>query len=205
MQELCECGCGNVTAIAKHSWKKIGQVKGKYMRFIHGHNGRVRPKPEPKPFNDPELVKRFWQNVIKHPDDGCWERTSRLSPLGYGRIKHNGEEIMAHRCSWMMMNGPIPKGMCVCHRCDNPKCVRPDHLFLGTQIDNIRDMHSKNRQRGPRGEKAALAVLTAELVTQIRTEYTAGGCTYRGLAAKYKVSGGTVNHLINRRTWKHIP
>lgn len=85
---------------------------------------------------------RFWQKVRK--SDGCWEWTARVSPEGYGEF-WDDRNVRAHRFSWSLVNGPIPDGLMVCHRCDNPRCVRPDHLFLGTNRENIRDMMAKGR------------------------------------------------------------
>lgn len=106
-----------------------------------------------KPVNDP--VTRFWENVRK--SDGCWEwtayRTTAKSQrhrgaVGYGRFMVTWRRvILAHRYSWELHNGLVPDGMVVCHHCDNPACVRPDHLFVGTQKDNIQDMLKKGRAR----------------------------------------------------------
>lgn len=97
---------------------------------------------------------RFWDRVRK--SDGCWEWMGNRMPRGYGLIsaeKPNGGSRLAHRVSWELHFGPIPKGLMVCHACDNPPCVRPDHLFLGTGLENSADMVSKGRQRKPRQTK----------------------------------------------------
>lgn len=110
-----------------------------------------------RPIRDP--VTRFWMYVKRADGDGCWEWTgqrsregaSRRRGAGYGQFMGTWTRIVqAHRYSWELHNGPIPGGMFVCHRCDNPGCVRPDHLFLGTPKDNTDDMVRKGRQvRGP--------------------------------------------------------
>ena len=94
------------------------------------------------------LKDRFWKHVVQ--GDGCWEWKGALDPKGYGRVAHNGKMVRAHRVAFALTYGPIPKGegyhgTCVLHHCDNPPCVRPDHLFLGTNTDNIRDRDSKRR------------------------------------------------------------
>lgn len=92
--------------------------------------------------------ERFWSKVSK--GDGCWEWQAGRLPTGYGRFSDKGVEYKAHRFSWALAHGAIPEGMLICHRCDNPRCVRPDHLFLGTNSDNQRDMVNKNRGRWKR-------------------------------------------------------
>ncbi len=95
------------------------------------------------------LEDRFWAFVVKGP--GCWTWTGATS-AGYGRIREGRagtRYIGAHRVSWELANGPIPDGLFVCHKCDNPPCVRPDHLFLGTAADNVADMIAKGRGRKP--------------------------------------------------------
>src|SRR5687767_4720826 len=89
------------------------------------------------------LSERFWEKVRK--TDGCWLWTASRNAKGYGQIMYQRRPIHAHRVSWQLANGPIPDGLCVLHRCDNPQCVNPGHLFLGTIVDNNRDMFAKGR------------------------------------------------------------
>ena len=86
----------------------------------------------------------FWRKVTK--SDGCWEWTGSCGAKGYGQVGVKGKNLRTHRVSWELTNGKIPEQLIVCHHCDNPKCVRPDHLFLGTNKDNTQDMLSKGRQ-----------------------------------------------------------
>ena len=88
-------------------------------------------------------MNRFWAKVCK--TNGCWTWTASKNPHGYGQIRLSGKLTLAHRVSWTIHNGVIPEGLFVLHICDNPPCVRPDHLFLGTQKDNIRDAVAKKR------------------------------------------------------------
>jgi hypothetical protein len=89
------------------------------------------------------MTERFWAYVQKTAS--CWVWTGTQSDNGYGRIWGKGRHIKAHRFSWELHNGPIPEGMHVCHKCDTPACVNPEHLFLGTASDNMRDMVAKGR------------------------------------------------------------
>ena len=95
----------------------------------------------------PTYEGHFWSLVNKTP--GCWEWIGRFGNAGYGQVKRNGKNKGAHRISYELTHGAIPAGLCVLHRCDNRKCVRPDHLFLGTKRDNTRDMIQKGRAKKP--------------------------------------------------------
>lgn len=97
-------------------------------------------------------MDRFWRKVNK--TETCWLWTGYIEKRGYGRFGYNYKTIEAHRMSWIIANGEIPEGMIICHECDNPSCVNPDHLFLGTHKDNTWDMVDKGRHGGSmRGKK----------------------------------------------------
>jgi hypothetical protein len=147
MIKLCECGCGQAVSFAPHTDPKKGWVKGQPLRFVNGHHtkGKVLQRVDP--------AIRFWKKVDKngpiHPVLGtaCWVWTGYKMPFGHGQLTISKDEscVLTHRFSWELHHGPIPEGIKVCHRCDNPPCVRPDHLFLGTQKDNIQDAIKKGR------------------------------------------------------------
>lgn len=88
---------------------------------------------------------RFWAKVQK--SDGCWEWTASFKQCGYGQFHYKGRNVVAHRVSWLLTYGEIPKGKVICHHCDNRKCVRPEHLFAGTQRQNLQDAYAKGRLR----------------------------------------------------------
>lgn len=146
-------------------------------------------------------------------ESGCWQWTGAALTSGYGLIQRQRGgrrvSILAHRLSWALSNGSIPLGMVVCHRCDNPGCVNPAHLFIGTDSDNSKDKVAKGRQA--RGEAIRLGMarsgrvaLTAEVVGQIRAEYATGEVSISALAAKYGVGFTTVHSVIHRTTWRDV-
>lgn len=146
-----------------------------------------------------EEQKRFWSKVEK--TDGCWIWRACLNNMGYGQVRARGIAHLAHRVSWELANGSIPDGLLVLHRCDNPPCVNPKHLSLGTARDNSDDRETKGRGRPPRGERCARAVLTIEKVRAIR----ARAAEDRGvLAAEFGVGRRTINQIIARVRWAHV-
>lgn len=156
---------------------------------------------------DPAL--RFWEKVqIRGPDD-CWEWIAAHYPSGYGKMLVDGRVVGAHRYSWMLHKGPIPRGTgahgwCVCHRCDNKRCVNPAHLFLGTHADNMADKVRKGRQGALRGERHSIAKLSDDDVRSIRHRYAEGGVTQTALAREFGVWPGTINYVIHRKFWTHV-
>jgi len=143
---------------------------------------------------------RFWKFVRKSVD--CWEWTGYKNKGGYGTFRLDGESIGAHRIAWILANGPIPDGLCVCHTCDNRACVNPAHLFLGTDTDNIRDRHNKGRT--VRGEQNGRAKLTTVQIIQLRELYASGNYTQRQLADLFKVVRSTVHKIVSAQKWAHL-
>lgn len=148
-------------------------------------------------------IERFWNQVDKSGD--CWVWVGAIISTGhpYGFFALNGTRVYAHRFAYEMANGPIPKGMVVCHKCDNPKCVRHDHLFLGTQADNVSDMMQKGRQ--PLGADCSSSKLTEQMVSDMRREHATGLHTYVELGKKYSINDNTVRRIVNGKLWKHLP
>lgn len=124
---------------------------------------------------------------------------------GYGAFWFGRKRVGTHRVAWLLCNGPIPSGLHVLHRCDTPACVNPDHLFLGTHQDNMRDRDAKGRcgARGQRGEKCPSHKLRLDDVTEIR-RMVAAGAQQTVLAARFGVHKATINDLVLRKTWAHI-
>lgn len=144
----------------------------------------------------------FWTHVKK--SRGCWEWLGCKFTGGYGRVRVSRTSCMvAHRKAWILTNGPIPHGMLVCHKCDNPSCVRPSHLFLGTHADNIHDCMKKNRRVDHSGEKHPMAILDNNSVLLIRAAH-ADGEIQTHIAKKHGVSPQVINHVVKRKTWRHV-
>lgn len=177
------------------------------------------------------VEERFWSKVKKERAKGCWNWTAGQIGDGYGEFHAFGER-RAHRVSWVLHFEEIPPGLSVLHKCDNPLCIRPDHLFLGTQQDNMTDMVNKGRQatgdksgarlypermaRGERhglrihpelaakGEKIGASKLTTSLVREIRIAYEQRIMDQRQLAQEYGVCQRTINCVVNRINWRHV-
>lgn len=151
--------------------------------------------------------ERFWSKVdTSGGPDACWPFRGRLSYDGYGLIKIAGKNTRTHRFSWALAHPdePIPPGIFVCHACDNPICVNPAHLWLGTNADNLADMVAKGRSFRPQGTLHNMAKLTDDQVRTIRARYAAGGVAQRRLAAEYGVSGRAILFVLQRKHWKHV-
>jgi len=142
----------------------------------------------------------FHTKYTKQPNDGCWLWEASRNKDGYGLTSVQGASVSAHRASYEIHVGKIPDGICVLHTCDVPACVRPDHLFLGTHTDNMRDMYAKGRQPDQRGEGNPNARLTENTVREIR----AAPGKQRTIAAKYGITHGMVSMIKNRKKWRHL-
>lgn len=186
----CQCGCGQLTPIAHQTDTKRGWIKNQPKRFVTGHHKR------------PDTVTRFWAKVDKRGPDECWEWTDFRDPFGYGKIGIDGKNKQAHRFSYELHYGSIAEGLCVCHHCDNPGCVNPAHLFLGTTDDNNKDRERKGR--GIQGSTHHHAVLTEAQVIEIRRKYVRRIVTYSALASEYGVAKSTIAGIIERKAWQHI-
>ena len=148
-------------------------------------------------------AKRFWRRWKEFPFHECWEWVGARDKRGYGNFSASRKRwVIAPRYSWFLTHGTIPDGLCVLHRCDNPGCVRPDHLFLGTHKDNSADMIAKNRQKRP--QKAKNWKLNYEKAELFRRLYT-DGTSIMDIAKKFGLSRGGVAKVISGERWKRSP
>ena len=167
--------------------------------------------------------ERFWSRVDKSGE--CWVWTAGRMSTGYGYFNFAKERRGAHRAAWEFTYGPIPDGLHVCHHCDNPPCVRPDHLFVGTRKDNMRDMLAKGREsqriwdgtqvrlmaegrarngnRKARGERHPFAKFTEVRVREVRAR-AATGESQRALAREFGVARNLIFMIVHRQIWRHV-
>lgn len=174
----------------------------------------------------PTVALRFWSKVFKSQQPSeCWVWMGARNHKGYGRFSTSHQHtFQSHRIAWMLCNGPIPAGMCVCHHCDNPPCCNPAHLFIGTVADNQADMKRKGRATGPknpvrgsghyahqhpelvlRGSKCGMAKLSESLVSEIRDRYSSRTVSMYQLGREYGVARTLIGMIIHRKIWRHVP
>jgi hypothetical protein len=160
---------------------------------------------------------QYFEQINSHPlfvdkgftltESGCMEyRGKRCIARGYKVKVVNGSRYLVHRLTWEQVNGPIPNNLCVLHKCDNPKCANPDHLFLGTRADNHKDMIRKGRNSGfsiTKGEAHPKSKLSESDVLNIRAKH-ATGYSVSQIAKQLNVSWNCINDVLSSRTWNHV-
>lgn len=164
-----------------------------------------------KPIKSDGISGRFWSKVNISEKKKCWNwkmgDTSKNPAQNYGRIWIDGIAYRAHRIAYKLFYNTDPGKMLVCHRCDNPRCCNPHHLFLGTHTDNQMDCEKKNRANKEKGEDRYNAILSDDDVRFIRKNYAfrgIGGMTGKELAKKFKIGRTMISAIVNRRRWKHV-
>lgn len=150
-----------------------------------------------------EDAERFWEKVAVGYADECWFWTGAMDERGVGQFWLHGEVVRAPRLAWSLANGqPFPEDLVACHRCDNPPCVNPAHIWPDTHQANVDDMTGK--QRHPHGETHGAAKVTAEMVRAIRAEAALGLLSQEAIGQKYGISKWQVSNIARRLQWEHI-
>ena len=145
-------------------------------------------------------IHNFWRKVNKNGPNGCWVWTAATKQAGYGMIGFKTKLCLAHRLSWELHNGPIPNGLCVLHKCDNPPCVNPNHLFLGSRKDNNLDKIKKGRSPNLKGSNSGRAVLIESQILEIR-ELLKTDLTQQEIGNLYGVSRSTIKEIKCGSNW----
>lgn len=184
------------------SWKNCSRpYHANDLCLMHGGR-RLRGTDMDRPYRgDITVTDRLWAKVEKLPGDGCWEWQAAGDGRGYGHMRINQRSEKAYRVSFALVNGPIPKGMEVCHACDNKKCVRPDHLFLGTHHENMLDAKAKGIMHP--GSRNGMAKLGDAQVLDL-LERATQGVRLRVEAERLGVSKECVRDIIYGRRWGHL-
>jgi len=148
------------------------------------------------------IGERFWSKVDKSPASGsCWVWKSSIHHKGYGQFRYNGGMKSSHRVAYELSFGKIPTGMSVLHKCDNPICVNPEHLFCGTHTDNMRDMCRKGRH----SRKKPMARMTASEVIECRRLYALGKATVKDLSKRFSLTFSGMYSVVFGTTWRELP
>ena len=147
---------------------------------------------------------------LKRSPNGCWEWQGCVGRFGHGQLNIGGRTVMAHRHAWRLRHGQIPIGLCVLHRCDNPPCCNPDHLFLGTRADNVADMDAKGRRGSSHGESNARSTIPDWLVDAVVRRYRRGGTTLKEIADDLAEQGmpvhfATISKWVKGTTRQPVP
>lgn len=189
----CKCDCGEEKII------RGSKLKSKEIKSC----GCLR---SPKQYEYIENLKLRLKKYSEYQGECLiWISKSVYPNFGYGCISYRGKPIAAHRASYLAFIGEIPKGKWVLHKCDNPKCINPNHLFLGTCKDNVIDMTKKGRGINKIGIEHGNSIFNEKDIDNIRYQYYTGMCSINKLRKKYDCSLFAIHSIVTRQTWKHIP
>lgn len=149
------------------------------------------------------IQEQFWKYAEKGKEGECWNWKGRLNEWGYGRVFHNGRGILSNRLSWMIHFGEIPNEMLVCHKCDNPACINPQHLWLGTNTDNMRDMMKKERNQ-KKLNKLQVSIIRKSYAKHYPVGKSIGdkfGISGKELAEIFGVCRAQISRIVNEKEW----
>lgn len=157
-----------------------------------------------KHYTREKAIKAFWNKVDIGEINDCWNWKASCNKQGYGHVSFGGKHMQSHRVAWELTNGSIESGMFLCHKCDNPKCVNPNHMFIGTPKDNMQDMITKGRKinAAPKGEKHGMHKLTLNQVNDIRLIYASKKANQVQLAKQYGVSQRMISLIVRGENWR---
>lgn len=189
---LCKCDCGNERIINASSLH-CGEAKSCGCREYKNKKKYGLP-------NYLEIIKKTLESRTKKNEQGCWIWQGSKHRQGYGHLVFNRKVELTHRVSWVLYYGEIPKGIKVCHKCDVPSCCNPEHLFLGTQNENVQDMMNKGRKitNVPATRRIKLTWNQVQDIKKIHAE----GMTRKELQEKYSVSACCIFKILNGISWK---
>lgn len=190
---LCVCQCGTQRVLTGYA---LRSGSSKSCGCLKAENSAIRMR-EMRHQKCGTLEERFFSR-FKVLENGCWQWIAHADKDGYGVMPSNGKNIRAHRYSYEYHVGPIPDGMSICHKCDNPGCVNPEHFFVGSAKDNAQDALAK--QRNFVGEKNSRSKLTQEQVKFIRSS----NIRSQELASMFNVNKSTINNIRRGATWGHL-
>lgn len=180
----------------------IATIKGRGLCQKHYYRWRRNGDPLTVRIIVGDDKKRILSS-IKKSKAGCWVWQKTIHAGGYGIVSLRGKHEMAHRAAWKVLVGEIPEGMQLNHTCHNRACINPDHLYLGTQIDNMRDMQDAGRENKALGERGGMTVLTEVAVREIR-KLIGEGWTNKDIARVFGVAPTTVSSIKRKRTWRWL-
>lgn len=159
--------------------------------------------------DDPRLPPRFWAKVVPEPNTGCWLWAGATTRHGYGSIgiptgNRRSRTMLAHRFAFEAARPGQAGGRPVCHHCDTPACVNPEHLYAGAQAENVRDRDRRGRTARQKGEDGPRAKVTEALVREMRTLHATGRFTFDDLGGRFGLSRAQASKIVNRRSWGHV-
>lgn len=162
------------------------------------------PKHKPINFTDARLAKKLFRGLRRPYGSQCLEWQGLKTASNYGILHYSKAHFVTHRVAYAIHNQEDPGDLFVCHHCDNPPCCNPDHLFLGTSADNVRDMVNKGRAARQQGEAHGRARLTEQDIKKIRSEYKDPKLTAKKIASKYGINHWYVYDIVRGKRWHHV-